>query len=49
MQKEIENKLALQMLEYKFKDGDSIIIDFDEKEDKFVFKKSELSLAKTLG
>ncbi|GIW21114.1 MAG: chaperone protein ClpB [Candidatus Sericytochromatia bacterium] len=46
IQKEIENKLALELLEGKFKDGDNITIDFDEKLDSFIFKKDSLVLSK---
>jgi ATP-dependent Clp protease ATP-binding subunit ClpB len=38
IQKEIQDKLALQLLEGKFKEGDSIIADVDDKKGGLVFK-----------
>jgi len=40
IQKEIQDKLALMILEGKFKEGDLITIDFDEKRKELVFKSS---------
>jgi len=38
IQKEIQDKLALTILEGKFKEGDSISVDVDEKKGELVFR-----------
>jgi ATP-dependent Clp protease ATP-binding subunit ClpA len=38
IQKEIQDKLALKLLEGKFKEGDSITADVDEKKGELVFR-----------
>jgi ATP-dependent Clp protease ATP-binding subunit ClpB len=38
IQKEIQDKLALKILEGKFKEGDTITVDVDEKKSELVFK-----------
>ncbi len=38
IQKEIQDKLALKILEGKFKEGDTVTVDFDEKRRELVFK-----------
>jgi ATPases with chaperone activity, ATP-binding subunit len=41
IQREIENPLALQMLEGKFMDGDTILVNVDQDEDCLSFEKGE--------
>jgi ATP-dependent Clp protease ATP-binding subunit ClpB len=38
IQKEIQDKLALKILEGKFKEGDTIAVDVDDKKGELVFK-----------
>jgi ATP-dependent Clp protease ATP-binding subunit ClpB len=38
IQKEIQDKLALKLLEGKFKEGDTVIVDLDSKKGELVFK-----------
>ncbi len=46
IQKEIENPLALKILEGEFADGDRIAADYDSGEDRIVFKKAKGGKAK---
>jgi ATP-dependent Clp protease ATP-binding subunit ClpA len=38
IQKEIQDKLALKILEGKFKEGDTIAVDVEDKKGELVFK-----------
>jgi ATP-dependent Clp protease ATP-binding subunit ClpB len=38
IQKEIQDKLAIKILEGKFKEGDTVIVDVDEKKGELIFK-----------
>jgi ATP-dependent Clp protease ATP-binding subunit ClpB len=38
IQKEIQDKLALKILEGKFKEGDAIVVDADDRKGELVFK-----------